>query len=87
MALPAVRLLSSLRPFLRTGSSSCGFRPSALFSVNFSANSSEKMSKSALILLAEGAEEMELVTPADVLRRAGVSLVFFSVAVACANLL
>jgi putative intracellular protease/amidase len=29
--------------------------------------------KSALVLLAEGAEEMELVISADVLRRAGVS--------------
>lgn len=32
--------------------------------------------KTALILLAEGNEEMEVVIPTDVLRRAGVSTVF-----------
>lgn len=34
-----------------------------------------KMSKNALLLLANGAEEMEVVITADVLRRAGVLLI------------
>lgn len=33
--------------------------------------------KTALVLLAEGAEEIEFVTAVDVLRRAGVSWIFF----------
>lgn len=36
------------------------------------ANYCVKMSKTAILLLAEGAEEMEAVITADVLRRAGV---------------
>jgi hypothetical protein len=35
--------------------------------------------KSALVLLAEGAEEMELVISVDVLRRAGVRITFMSI--------
>lgn len=35
------------------------------------------MSKKALVLLAEGAEEMEAVISIDVLRRAGVSLFYY----------
>ncbi len=38
----------------------------------FSNYNSVKMSKNALLLLADGAEEMEVVITADVLRRAGV---------------
>lgn len=37
------------------------------------ASTNSMATKSALVLLAEGAEEMELVISADVLRRAGVS--------------
>lgn len=47
-----------------------------IFSLNlsrFSSNSSVKMSK-AVVILASGAEEIELVGSVDVLRRAGVSL-------------
>lgn len=37
------------------------------------------MSKTALVILAPGAEEMEFVISADVLRRAGVSLMHMNV--------
>lgn len=40
--------------------------------LSFVANYCTKMSKTAILLLAEGAEEMEAVITADVLRRAGV---------------
>lgn len=45
----------------------------------FSNQSLEKMSKTALVILAPGAEEMEFVISADVLRRAGVSLMHMNV--------
>ena len=41
------------------------------------ANYFSKMEKTAILLLAEGAEEMEAIITADVLRRAGVSVVMF----------
>ena len=37
------------------------------------------MSRNALLLLANGAEEMEVVITTDVLRRAGVSIQIFSI--------
>jgi len=43
---------------------------------NYRNYSSSKMSRTALLLLANGAEEMEVVITADVLRRAGVLLHF-----------
>ncbi|XP_051155122.1 protein dj-1beta-like [Leptopilina boulardi] len=45
----------------------------------FVANYCVKMSKTAILLLAEGAEEMEAVITADVLRRAGVQVTIASI--------
>jgi hypothetical protein len=42
--------------------------------VNFIRESSTKMSKKALVFLAEGAEEMETVITVDTLRRAGIEV-------------
>lgn len=45
-------------------------------SLKLNRNFSEKMSKSALVILPNGAEEMEFVIAVDVLRRSNVSFFF-----------
>lgn len=61
-------VVNLLRPFnLKPGNLTSVFRHS-FFKYQF-----RNMSKSALLILSEGAEEMEAVISADVIRRAGVS--------------
>lgn len=58
---------------LRRFSSQIKFQLKNLTQIPFKFYSTTKMGKSALVLLAPGAEEMEFVISADVLRRCGVS--------------